>query len=250
MMKALDLPPPVTGYLRGVTERARAAAEDRLVGVWLFGSAALGDFSATRSDLDVQAVVTTPLNRAEREALAARLSHEALPCPVRGLEFVLYAEPDLVLPEGPAFGLNLNIGPRIERAVNLEAGEQHGFWFVLDISIGRRHGHALAGPEAAEVFPEPDPAAVRRALRDALDWYAAHGGSPVETVLSACRAWAFATDGRWRSKAEAARWARTRLDDSSTVDRALRLRDGTDEPPLTGRDTRPLVESARAAASS
>ena len=82
-------------YLAEVVARLRDGLGDRLVGAWLFGSAALGDFDPATSDLDVQVVTTVRLARTEREDLAARLSHPALACPVRGLELVIYAREDL-----------------------------------------------------------------------------------------------------------------------------------------------------------
>jgi len=191
----------------------RAVARARLCGVWLFGSAALGDFDPECSDLDVQAVTRERLTVAERRRLAAELSHDALPCPVRGLEFVLYAREDLTDPAGPAFTLNLNTGPRMAHHVALDAGEDPRFWFVLDVAIGRERGRPLVGPPPGEVFPELPRPLVVSALRDSLDWHAAHD----DPSIAAARALAWAADGRWRSKAEAARWlvesARSALED-------------------------------------
>jgi hypothetical protein len=83
-----------------------------------------------------------------------------------------------------------------------------------------------------------------------MDWYALEGGSVAQTVLSATRTWAWATDGRWRSKADSAHWARDRLADPGPVDRALALR----KPPaageaaaLTDADAAPILAAARAA---
>lgn len=225
----------------------RALLGARLVGVWLFGSAALGDFAPARSDIDIQAVSAGRLPRPAREALAAALAHDALPCPARGLEFVLYAREDLDRPAGPEFQLNLNTGARMEHHVAFDADQDPRFWFVVDVAIGRAHGRPLHGPPPAAVFPAPDAGLVLAALREGLDWQVAHGGSPVETLLGACRSWAFASDGRWRSKAQSARWARARLDDPGPVDRALRLRAGSREPPLGAGEIRPVLDAARAA---
>ena len=144
----------------------------------------------------------------ERRLVAEAASHEALPCPVRGLELVLYAREELAV---PAYQLNLNTGPRMERRLSYDAGEEPRFWFLLDLAIAREHGIALAGPPAREVLPEFPRELVLEALREALTWYAADGGDEAQTVLAACRAWAWASDGVWRSKGDAARWARGRL---------------------------------------
>jgi hypothetical protein len=239
-------------YLQELLRRVRAVAGERLLGVWLMGSAALDDFDPARSDLDVQAVSTAPLTLDERGSLAAALEHEALPCPARGLEFVLYARDDLTAPGGPAYGLNLNTGARMEHRLSFDAAADPPFWFVVDLSIGRQHALTLAGPSPADAFPAlPDPL-VRSALRDAMDWYAREGGSVGQTLLSATRTWAWATDGRWRSKADSARWARERLADPGPVDRALALREaaataGGEVPALTDADAAPVLEAARAA---
>jgi predicted nucleotidyltransferase len=217
---------PADPYPQAVRARLEAHLGDRLVAAWLAGSAALGDFDAARSDVDIQAVASERLGEDERLALAAALAHEALPVPARGLEFVLYAREDLDDPAGPAFQLNLNTGARMDHHVALRPREDPRFWFVVDVSIARQRALPLAGAAPAEVLPEPPRALVAASLAQALSWYDEHGGAPVQTLLSACRTWAWATDGRWRSKGESARWAAGRLEDGEPVLRALRLRDG------------------------
>ena len=198
-------------YLAEVVARLRAGVGDRLVGAWLFGSAALGDFDPGTSDLDVQVVTTVRLARTEREDLAVRLSHPALACPVRGLELVIYAREDLVDPLGPAFQLNLNTGPGMDQHVAYEPSEDPRFWFVLDVAIGREAGRPLAGPPPAEVFPELPAPLVRAALQQALAWFAANDPRGGQAALAAARAWAWAEDGRWLAKGPAAVWLTSRV---------------------------------------
>jgi hypothetical protein len=183
---------------------------DRLVGAWLFGSGALGDFDPATSDLDVQVVTTVRLGREEREELAARLSHPQLMCPVRGLELVLYAREDLADPLGPAFGLNLNTGPRMAQHVAYDPSEEPRFWFVLDVAIGREAGRPLAGPPAAEVFPEMPRPLVLGALQESLAWFAAHAAG-AGAAFAAARAWAWTEEGRWLAKRPASAWLASRV---------------------------------------
>jgi hypothetical protein len=236
-----------TAYVRELTACIRGELGERLVGAWLFGSAALGDFSVDRSDLDIQAVSKGELSLAERRQLAAALGHEALPCPARGLEFVLYSRRGLEARDGPEFQLNLNSGARLQQHVAFDPHDDPRFWFIIDVSIGRQHGRPLHGPSPQAVFPELPRALVHAGLREALDWYAAQPAAEVDTLLNACRTWAFATDGRWRSKAESARWARTRVPDPGPVDRALRVREGASEPSPTAAEAGALVDVAHAA---
>jgi hypothetical protein len=240
----MALEPAVAAYVRSVVDALHDALGDDLAGAWLVGSAALGDFDPARSDLDVQAVTVRRPVRRTLEALVGAV--ERLPCPVRGLELVVYAREDLTGPLGPSYALNLNTGPGMERHVAFDPAQDPRFWFVIDVSIARRHALVLHGAEAATVLPEPPRALVVAALREALDWYGGHGGSPGQTILGACRTWAWATDGRWRSKGESARWARGRLDDPGPVDRALAARDGGGAAPGAA-DVEAVLARARAA---
>jgi hypothetical protein len=234
-------------YVTEVARRVQEVAGDRLVGVWLLGSAALDDYDPVRSDVDVQAVTTERLGRAELGRLVGRLAHEALPNPARGLEFVLYAREDLTDAAGPRLQLNLNTGARMERHVAYVADGEPQFWFTIDVSIARQHGRPLIGPAAAEVFPEPPRRLVVTALLEALAFYADLAGAPEQRLLSACRTWAWAVDGRWRSKGDSARWAIQQLADGGPVERALRLRDGEAGPPLTPAEVDGVVARARTA---
>jgi hypothetical protein len=183
-------------YLDELVAVLRRRLGDGLVGAWLFGSAALGDFDPARSDVDVQAVATERLPERERRALADALA--AVPCPVRGLEFVLYAREDLATPTPQ---LNLNHGPRMGHRLDLEVPAGEWFWFTIDVAIGREHGRTLAGPPAGEVFPAPDDERIGAALRAGLAFHPA----------AAPRAWAWAAERRWLTKPQAERWAAERL---------------------------------------
>jgi hypothetical protein len=198
-------------YLDELTRRLEALLGERLVAAWQVGSGALGDFDQLRSDIDVQALAAASPSRGELETLAASLSE--VPCPVRGLEFVLYAEP-------PRFALNLNTGPGMTHHEGYDPDAEPRFWFVLDTAIARA-GHAvpLAGPHPSTVLPELARAELVAVHRESLAWWRAH--DPAQAVLAACRAWAWATEGRFLSKGEAASWASTRIEDAAPIAKAL-----------------------------
>ena len=230
----------VAGYLSELTLRLEAQLERRLAGAWLIGSGALGDFDTLRSDVDVQAVSTTRLARAELERLAAALSHPALRCPVRGLEFVLYAREDLSHSDGPAFQLNLNTGPRMEQHVGYDRDAELRFWFVLDTAIARERARPLAGLPPTVLLPPPSRPLVLSALRESLAWYRGYDGA--EAVLAACRAWAWASQGRWLSKGDAAAWAAVQLPDPAPVAKALARRADPATPEPTASDVEAVLE--------
>jgi hypothetical protein len=234
------MPPGVAEYLSEVTLRVEAHLEQRLAGAWLIGSGALGDFDRMRSDVDVQAVSTTRLARAELERLAAALSHRALTCPARGLEFVLYAREDLEDPHGPAFQLNLNTGPRMRHHAGYDPDAEPRFWFTLDVAIARERARPLAGRPPTELLPTPPRPLVLTALQEALAWYRAHDGA--QAVLAACRAWAWVTQERWLSKRDAAAWAAAQLPDPAPVAKALARRADHAAPGLTASEVAAVLE--------
>jgi Domain of unknown function (DUF4111) len=209
-------------YLQRLRARLEAQLGDRLLAAWVIGSGALGDFDRLRSDIDVQAATSARLSRRELAQLAASLSHDVLPCPARGLEFVLYAHDDLSDPDGPAFQLNLNTGRAMTQHEGFEPRSEPRFWFTLDVAIARERARRLTGERPADVLPQLPRRLVGRALTDALDWYQGH--DPAQAVLAACRAWAWAADGAWLSKGDAARWATARLVEPGAVTRALQHR--------------------------
>src|SRR5215208_5448951 len=66
------------------------------------------------------------------------LRHDAVPCPARGLELVVYALATVQQSTGaPGFELNLNTGARMDFRADHEPGEIEDFWFAIDRSIVR-----------------------------------------------------------------------------------------------------------------
>ena len=181
--------PAVEQYLSELVSRLRDALP--LAGAWAIGSIANGAFAEGRSDLDVLAVCASPPSGAQLAAVVATCSHDALPCPARKLELVVY---------DPAFevALNLNTGPGETTTADAE-----GFWFVVDRAVAHAHALTLHGPPASEVLPEPDAAELDRALTEMVAWYEANEpGEPAR--LAAARVDAHRRTGRWVSKADVA----------------------------------------------
>lgn len=192
--------PPVelAEYLDEVVERVRRVLGDELVGVYLAGSGALGGYIHGRSDVDVAVVVREPLDRATKDELVASLRHEALPCPTRGLELVVYAQ-GRPLPE-----LNLNTGERMAFLATFEPGTDSPHWFVLDRAIIGQRGVVLAGPPPADGLVPPTEDELLEALAVGIQWYRDRPEEPRDdAALNAVRSRAYLETGRWASKAEA-----------------------------------------------
>jgi hypothetical protein len=196
-------------YLAELTRRLGALLGGELVGVYAGGSYGLGAYEPGRSDIDVTVVVAGALSHAAKQAIVERLRHEALPCPARGLELVVYP---LATARGgggePGFELNLNTGAAMGFRVDEAPGDIEGFWFAIDRSILRAHGVPLTGPPAADLFAPIPRATLLELLQESIRW---HRDSDVplgsDTVLNTCRALRFASEGTWSSKREAGAWA-------------------------------------------
>lgn len=162
----------------------------------------MGAYEHGRSDLDVVAAAKGALGRAAQEKVVAAARHEALPCPATKLELVVHRTGPLARGE-PGVELNLETG-----AAETITPRVDGFWFLIDLSVLRAHGRALAGPQPSELVAEPGGRAVLAALQASLDWHAGPDAAPDDAVLNACRALLFASERRWASKREAGEWAR------------------------------------------
>jgi hypothetical protein len=192
----------VDDYLAELVRRLRDVLGEDVVGVWAGGSYALGAYEPGRSDVDVTAVAAQPLDAALKQAIVEALRHEALPCPARGLELVLYPLATAAAGDGePGFDLNLNTGADMPFRADTAPGDIEGFWFAIDRSILREHGVALHGPPAAEVFAPIPRATLIRLLGESVRW---HRDSDVpvssDVVLNTARALHFADTGEWISK--------------------------------------------------
>ena len=198
-----------------------------LVGAYFVGSIALGGFVPGESDIDIVAVCEQQLPESTRRALATALLDVAADCPTRGLEFTLYHRAAASSPPvGADFDLNVNGGPGMEIVVRVVPDGQPGFWYVLDRAIAHRHGVAIVGDPAAEVFADVPRPRVLGAMLESMLWHRAHEGATLHSVLNAARAWRFAEEDVLGSKLEGASWARSRWRDPSLIDAAVDLRNG------------------------
>jgi hypothetical protein len=199
---------PAIPYLSAVADGLENVLGGDLVGVYAGGSYALGDYLPGRSDLDVAAVVRAALAPAVKPRIVGAVGEEAIHCPARELELVVYRL-ETVRSGAPApdFELNLNTGAEKPLQVDHNPSEVAAHWFPIDRSVLAQAGVALRGPPAREVFAPVGFGTLAPALLDSVRWYRRTGDDPSDAVLNACRALRFATDGRWSSKAEAGRWA-------------------------------------------
>jgi streptomycin 3"-adenylyltransferase len=225
MSMAID--PASAGYLNEVAARPRSEIGRNLVGIYLHGSAVLGGFVQTRSDVDLLAVTTAGLTEAAKRSISEALSPAALPCPAAGLEFSVVTRDSTLRPvPAPSFELHLATSADSMRMVDghMHPGDPD---LLLHFALCMRHGQAMGdGPPPSSVFgPIPIPWLLDR-LGEELNWAEQHASVEYQ-VLNACRAWRFVEEQRWCSKVDGGRWARERVDDPAVIDTALARQAGT-----------------------
>jgi Domain of unknown function (DUF4111)/Nucleotidyltransferase domain len=213
-----------------------------LVGVYLHGSAVLGDWSETRSDVDLLAVSTGSVSSPERQAVARDLI--SLPWPGVGLEFSLVARAVAERPpDPPPFEVHVNTtdGTSIVEGSG-RAGDPD---LLVHVLMTRRAGTAILGPSPEIVFGEPPRGAALRGVEEDLRW-ALERGKLGYAVLNACRAIRFLKDDRVSSKLEAGGWAiEHRAAPPILVREAMAERRGA-RANIPARDAAAFVEQTRA----
>ena len=239
---SIDLPQEVDGLLRALLSAVQEALADNLVGLYLRGSLATGDFSPASSDVDVLAVTERPVNEAEFAALAAlhaRLALLANPYANR-MEMAYIDRTALKRFEPGSRHPTLGQGEAL-------AWSEHGTNWILERWTLREHGVALLGPSPRALIDpiesEDLRAAVRTRLRDWADWAdqpddpdwrlpRRHKAYVVETM---CRALYTMARGELPSKERAVVWALQTLPEPwrSTVERSKAWRgDDTVDPTI------------------
>ncbi|HYP44782.1 MAG TPA: nucleotidyltransferase domain-containing protein [Propionibacteriaceae bacterium] len=235
--------PEVERYLGELVDAARGTLGANLVGAYAAGSVALGAYQPGRSDVDVALVCEHTVDLPLKRALVSRLRHEALPCPARGLELVLYRR--AVAQSGtiePGFDVELNSGAGMTFRATYAAEDRPAadgrFWYALDRSILHQSGYALWGPPAPQMFADLSPADVPALLVDALRWWldlpTPPGDEPApgtdDAVLGACRSLVRYRHGVWLSKGAAGRRLRDTGIAAELIDRCLQARHGGPPP--------------------
>jgi hypothetical protein len=208
----------------GALARAAAGAlGDSVAAVILHGSLTLGDYLPGRSDVDLLAVVDRPLDGPRLDALTGAVAAARPPARVdlRVVTRQVAAAPTPAPPMEAYLELTPGSGLRVERR---HPGERD---LVVEFSVCRAHGRSLVGAPPAELIGELPPAWVVAVGDAQLAAWRAIGDDPPHaelTVLTACRIWRFAEEGRHCSKAAAGAWALRRDPSLQVVRDALRQR--------------------------
>ena len=213
------VPDDVAAFGAVVADRLASVLGDELVGVWFIGSIALGGYVAGESDIDIIALCAAPLADVTKRAVVDAIDPVLDDCPSRGLELTVHRP-------GRGWDVSVNGGPRMGRTAFTAPDDHPGFWWTINLAIGRQCGVPIVGPPAADVFPDTDRAVLIEAMATSMRWHRTNEGATLYSVLNACRAWHFAETGALVSKLAGASWARQRWHRPSVIDAAVDLRHG------------------------
>jgi hypothetical protein len=223
------LPTPyadVNGVLAELLHETRSVLGAALVGIYLTGSLALGDFDPQSSDLDVIVVTAHALDESKIAALQqwhARFA--AGPSPWAGRIEIVYVPQAVLAAPLDIYAPNAQARyPQVEKERGFFVDHLEEGWLVHCYTV-REHGVVVAGPDPRTLIPPVNPAALRRTvaqvpamwLHDAqhdptwLDWVGVHQHQAF-VVLTLCRCLYTLDTGGVASKAAAAHWAQQTLD--------------------------------------
>jgi predicted nucleotidyltransferase len=219
--------PQLEYYLEKLARTLDDLLGDAVIGVYLHGSAAMGAFIPSRSDVDVLVVVRQQMSPSTKRAIAAHLAEDALPSPGVGLELSIVTLDSLIhLSEIPAFELHVDTHEERVLDGSDHAGDPD---LIAHVAMARLRGIALRGPSPAELMPSIDRGLLLRTLAEDLSWAVRHGHA-TSAVLNACRALRFAREGVLSSKPEGGAWGlENRIGDLRVIRTALQRKSGGDE---------------------
>lgn len=187
--------------------------KQRLVGVYLHGSLALGDFVPGVSDIDLLVVTRTAPSFEEKSAVLQCLWQQNRALPAKGVEMSIVTEAVCRHSCDPPVYL-FHYSPRYEKAYREDLAGTCAMLQGTDpdlpahFAVTRAQGRALMGPEPAELFaPIPKNTYLGSVAYDIEDAPPTQAADPVSAVLNLCRTLAFLHTGAICSKGEGGRWA-------------------------------------------
>ena len=209
--------PEVNALLEGLHAQVRHLLSEQFVGLYLYGSLAMGDFDPQKSDIDFVVVTAGALStdlvstlKALHETLAMEYSRwgaqlEGSYIPRQSLR--RYDPEDIW-------------HPHIDRGDKGLVTERHDTDWIVQRFVLREHGRVIAGPDPKTLIDPISATDLRRAILGFMWWWreqlentrrVARSGYQAYAVLTMCRILYTLENGDVRSKPAAAHWAKTTL---------------------------------------
>ena len=211
----MEFPEEITEVLEALLSGVQHSLKSNLVGVYLRGSLAHGDFIPETSDVDILAVTEKPVNDAEFAALATLHTQlKSLPNPYAKRIEIAYL--DRVALKRFQAGLR---HPTLGQGESLARSEHRSNW-ILERWTVREYGVTLFGPNPQSLIDPISFAELREAVRARLndwvewaetlddpDWLSPRRAAAAYVVETICRALYTLTCEELSSKRRAVAWA-------------------------------------------
>lgn len=192
-------------------------SDEALVGVYVHGSAVLGDWREAVSDVDLL-VVAADASPTMLDRWAAILASRD--CPGVGLEASVVAD-QAALEPSPPWPFLVHVTTAASDRKTVWGRDREGDPdLALHYLVTRDAGWSAYGPEARDAIGRVANSAVLAQLATELRWAVVHA-SESYSVLNACRALRYDDDGTVCSKSAAGRWALQHEIEPELVRRAL-----------------------------
>jgi predicted nucleotidyltransferase len=205
--------PDVNEVLRLLLAEVRNALGNQLIGLYLYGSLATGDFEPCRSDIDFLVVTSEEVSAgmaAELEKMHGRIikSGHKWASKLEG-SYVSKGAIRQYEPDAPPCPMTHEGHFQVAR---------QGIDWVINRYVIRRSGKSVVGPLPATLISPIRPAELRQAalsllhdrwapLIESPTYFSSHPMAQPFTVLTLCRALQTVETGKVSSKTQAVRWA-------------------------------------------
>ncbi|MCL4246795.1 MAG: DUF4111 domain-containing protein [Anaerolineae bacterium] len=212
--------PDANAVLDLLLSGARAIFGERLIGMYLYGSLATGDFDPATSDVDFVVVTDAPLDDrvfAQIDALHRRIAGSGMKL-AHKLEGA-YTSPRTLRRYDPSDPPSIYYNEDHEDKLSI--GALGGDW-IIQRHVLREHGVVVTGPPIKPLIDPVSPDAIRESVRELLGgWWASMlddatflqpDAYQVFAVATMCRALYTLEYGTIASKPESARWALAHVD--------------------------------------
>jgi predicted nucleotidyltransferase len=220
-------------FAQTITTACSNALHEVVAGVILHGSMATSDYVPGRSDIDLLVVVNDPLTDGQiaslRDAIEAVKADAPAPMDLRVVTRHVALAPTKAPFMDAYFRIKAGHSALLTETRHAEPD------LAVELSVSRANGQALLGPAPAELIAEvPKRLVLEVDDQQLARWQEVGSDSEhaVIEVLTACRIWQFAEEGRHTTKTEAGRWVLARAPGLEVVRQALRRRHMTTTLPI------------------
>ncbi|MGH8916556.1 MAG: aminoglycoside adenylyltransferase domain-containing protein [Acidimicrobiia bacterium] len=215
------VPSAVMAYCLGLVASLRALLDHALSALYVYGSAAVGDFHPQSSDLDILVVVSRSLSGPEKSGLIRMLWDTAPAVPAKGMECYVVTE-QMVASGGTVRDYELIVNTHPQEPITLDGAAHRGEAPMVEVELARVTGATVFGTPANELIAPFPQSAVQASMVANLKKGMDDAAPEHYLVLNAARSLCYLSTGEHVSKLEGGRWLLAQGSATEVVGQALR----------------------------